>query len=72
MAKRKKKRTQEEIDNLAANFMDKLDWVETSWGVKTEGEVDLSTGRAWLKITKPGELSGIYIECDADDFRITD
>ena len=72
MAKKKKKRTQEELEDAASKFMDKLDWIETSWGVKTTGEVDLSTGRAWLKITKPGELSGVYIECDAEDFRITD
>jgi len=70
--KKRRKRTQEELDDIAFEFMERLDWIESAWGVTTKGEVDLSTGRAWFVITKPGETSGISVECDAEDFRITD
>jgi len=60
----KKKRTKAELERLASDFEGRLAWLETAWGCRTEYEVDLATGRAWLKITMPGNTTALVIRCD--------
>ena len=63
---RKKKRTEEELDQLAWRFNDRMEFLEAAWGCKVEHEVDLSTGETWLKITMPSSETTLFVECDVE------
>jgi hypothetical protein len=60
----KRKRTKRELERLAADFEGRMSWLETAWSCRTEYEIDLSSGRLWLKITMPGNSSALVIRCD--------
>lgn len=64
--KRKRKRTEEELDQLAWRFSDRMEFLEQAWGCKIEHEVDLSTGETWLKITMPSSETAMVIRCDVE------
>jgi hypothetical protein len=38
-----------------------MEFLETAWGAKTEYEVDLSTGKAWFKLTMPGSSTALIV-----------
>ena len=40
-------------DEDVEEFRSRVQFLEDMWGVKTEYEVDLASGIAWLKITRP-------------------
>lgn len=60
----KRKRPRATVEKLAAEFEQRMQWLETAWGVKTQYEVDLSTGAAWVKLTMPGNQTAMVIRCD--------
>jgi hypothetical protein len=60
----KKKRTKAELERLVEDFEGRLAWLETAWSCRTEYEVDLATGRVWLKITLPKNTTALVIRCD--------
>jgi hypothetical protein len=62
----KRKRTKAELERLAADFEGKIAWLETAWGCRTEYEVDLGSGRVWLKITMPGSPTALVVRCAVD------
>jgi hypothetical protein len=41
-------------------------WLESAWGCRTEYEVDLATGRLWLKITMPANPTALVVRCDIE------
>ncbi len=40
-------------DEDVEEFRNRVRFLEDMWGVTTEYEVDLSTGHAWIRITRP-------------------
>jgi hypothetical protein len=60
----KRKRTRATVEKLAAEFEQRMEWLETAWSVTTEYEVDLSSGSVWLKLTMPGNSTAMVIRCD--------
>lgn len=58
-----KKRSQAEIDRAAADFADRLDHLESAWGARVTYEADLETGRAWFRLTLPGETVALHVRC---------
>jgi len=63
----KRKRTKAEMAAAISEFQGRLDWLESSWGCRTEYEVDESTGRGWFKITMPDSNTSLMVWCHADD-----
>lgn len=51
---RRRKRTAAQSDKAVAEFRGRMEFLEQMWGATTEYEVDLSTGRAWFRITPKG------------------
>jgi len=64
MAKRKRKRTEDEIEQLAADFAGRLDYLEQAWGCRVEYEVDLGNGAAWFRIDRASETVALIVRCD--------
>ena len=59
------KRTPDEIEQAAAEFADRLDWLESAWGGSCEYEVDMETGRAWFRLSVPGSTTSLMVRCMA-------
>ena len=55
------KRSQKSIDADVIKFRERMEFLETAWGVKTEDEVDLSTGKSWFKLTMPGSSTALIV-----------
>jgi hypothetical protein len=66
----KRKRTKAEVERLAADFESRAAWLESAWGCSTEYEVDLSTGRVWLKITMPASTTALVVRCDIEGISV--
>jgi hypothetical protein len=64
------KRKRSQLDRLAKEFEARAAWLESAWGCRTEYEVDLSTGRLWLKITMPGNTTALVVRCDIEDLSV--
>lgn len=43
-------------------FTERVEFLEQMWGVKAEYEVDLDTGIAWLKISRPDTVVVLSIK----------
>ena len=61
---KRKRRTPEEIERLAADLEGRLSWLESAWNCRAEYEFDLSDGSVWVKLTMPGNTSALVIRCD--------
>jgi hypothetical protein len=66
----KRKRTKAEVERLAADFESRVAWLESAWSCRTEYEVDLSTGRVWLKITMPASTTALVVRCDIEGISV--
>jgi hypothetical protein len=66
----KRKRTKAELDRLAADFGGRMEWLESAWGCRTEYEVDLATGRLWLKLTMPASATALVVRCDIEGITV--
>ena len=66
----KRKRTKAEVERLAADFEGRAAWLESAWGCRAEYEVDLSTGRVWLKITMPASTTALVVRCDIEGISV--
>lgn len=55
------KRSQQSIDEDVARFRERMQFLETAWGAKTEYELDLSTGKGWFKVTMPGSSTALVV-----------
>lgn len=60
----KRKRSRATVERLAAEFEQRMEWLESAWGVKTQYEVDLAAGDVWLKVTMPGNSTALVVRCD--------
>jgi hypothetical protein len=66
----KRKRTKSELERLAADFSGRMEWLESAWGCRTEYEVDLATGRLWLKLTMPASATALVVRCDIEGITV--
>jgi hypothetical protein len=66
----KRKRTKAEVERLAADFESRVAWLESAWSCRTEYEVDLATGRVWLKITMPASTTALVVRCDIEGISV--
>jgi len=66
----KRKRTKAELERLVADLEGRLAWLENAWSCRTEYEVDLSTGRVWLKITMPASTTALVVRCDIESISV--
>ena len=66
----KRKRTKAELERLAADLEGRLAWLESAWSCRTEYEIDLGSGRVWLKITMPGNATALVVRCAVDGITV--
>jgi hypothetical protein len=66
----KRKRTKPELERLVKDFEGRMEWLESAWSCRTEYEVDLATGRLWLKLTMPANPTALVIRCDIDGISV--
>jgi hypothetical protein len=66
----KRKRTKAELEKLIADFVGRVEWLETAWGCRTEYEIDESTGRVWLKLTMPANTTALIVRCDVEGISV--
>ena len=62
----KRRRTKAELERLAADLEGRLAWLESAWNCRTEYEIDLATGRLWLKITMAANPTALVVRCDIE------
>jgi hypothetical protein len=66
----RRKRTKAELNRLVSDFEGRAAWLESAWGCRTEYEVDLATGRLWLKVTMPASTTALVVRCDIEDLTL--